>query len=320
MFLKYANKPHKSGNYFVGGCPICHEGKSWGKKQRAKYFPDENYFYCHNDQQGYCPYQWIEAVTGWSYQEILDDVISYSGKDFLERVELEQTFVATSTPAILPINSIDLTDPLQLQYYHGRHPIIDTALRYIEERRLLTAVNTCGKFYVSLDDPVFRNRLILPYYRGNDIEYYTTRTLVDTDPRPKYFGKFSVDKPIFNINKLDSSLGVYFMFEGPIDSMFCVNAVSITGVHASEYQLRQLSCYDMLMKRIWVLDNQRIDKTAREKTLKLADTGESVFVWPPQLEKYKDFNQLAVAIKQDQIPYQLITENAKSGVALKLSV
>jgi hypothetical protein len=320
MFLKYAEKPHKVGNHYEGGCPICREGKSWGKKQRLRYFPEENYFFCHNEQRGWNPYQWMTSVTNWCYDELLSNVIAFSGEDFLEKVSLEQTFAVTNEQPELPNDSFDLTDPRQVQYYTDSHPIVSTALDYIRDRRLLTAVNTCGKFYLSLGDVAFRNRLIIPYYNNGKIEYFTTRTLQSNDPRPKYFGKFA-DKPIFNLRTVDSSIPYYFCFEGPIDSMFCRNALSITGVHMSDFQANQLRCYDMMMDRIWVLDNQRLDKTARDRTIKLAtETKDKVFVWPPQLQKYKDFNQLAVALKWDEIPYQLIIDHAKSGTDLKLSV
>ncbi len=317
-FLKYANKPKKSGDSYVGGCPICHEGKSWGKKQRGVYIPNENYFYCYNDEEGYSPYQWIQRVTNWSYQQILKDVIDFSGKDFLERVETEQFHVASHVQLAIPPDSIDLTDPIQVSYYSD-NKFVQSALSYIKHRRLDTAVNRCDKYFISLSDPIHRNRLIIPFIHNGKVEFYQSRSISDQDPRPKYLGKFG-SKPIFNIDKLDPSIPYYFNFEGPIDSMFVKNAVASSGVVLTEMQRTQLSCYDMMMKRIWVLDNQRLDATAREKSVELAQTGDLVFVWPYALRNYKDINELAQKTGKDEIPYRLFVDNALSGDALKLAI
>ncbi len=318
MFLKYAGKPKKSGDTYVGCCPICHEGKSWGKKQRALYVPNENFFYCYNDNEGYSPYAWIKHVTGWSYQDILEDVIRFSGKDFLERVEVEQFHVATHEQPQIPPDSIDLTDEQQVSYYADNR-VVKHALQYVETRRLMTAVNRCDKYFISLNDPIHRNRLIIPFIVNGRIEFYVSRAIFDDDTRPKYLGKFG-SKPIFNINKIDSTIPYYFAFEGPIDSMFVRNAVACSGISMTASQKQQLSCYDMMMKRIWVLDNQRLDATAREQSIELAQTGDLVFVWPYALRNFKDVNELAQKTGKDEIPYRLFVDNALSGDALRLAL
>lgn len=318
MFLKYAGKPKKSGDSYTGGCPICHEGKSWGKKQRAAYFPSENYFYCFNDNEGYSPYHWIKEVTGWTYQDILDDVIQFSGKDFLERVEVEQFHVVSHEQPIIPPDSIDLTDQQQLEYFCDNN-VVSCALDYIKERRLLTAVNRCDKYFVSLNDPIHKNRLIIPFSSKGKIDFYISRALFNDDQRPKYLSKFG-SKPMFNLDKIDSSIPYYFNFEGPIDSMFVRNAVASSGVILTKGQTQQLACYDMMMKRIWVLDNQRLDATAREKSIELAETGDLVFVWPYALRNFKDINELAQKTGKDEIPYRLFVDNALSGDALRLAL
>lgn len=318
MFYKYANRPKKTGDSYIGGCPICREGKSWGRKQRACYFPNENYFYCHNENIGFSAYQWIKEVTGWDYQHILEDVIQFSGKDFLERVEMEQFHVSTHEQPPIPPDSIDLSDSQQVEYYND-NTNVQRAVQYIKHRRLDTATYRCDKYFISLNDPIHRNRLIIPFTNNGKIDFYLSRAISDDDQRPKYLGKFG-HKPVFNIKKIDSSIPFYFAFEGPIDSMFVRNAVACSGVVLTQQQRNQLACYDLMLKRIWVLDNQRLDATSREKSLELAETGDLVFVWPYALRNFKDVNELAQKTGKDEVPYRLFIDNALSGDALRLAL
>ena len=47
-FYQYAGYPrfNKVSNTYYGCCPICREGKSWGKKRRLYYVVDDNTLYC----------------------------------------------------------------------------------------------------------------------------------------------------------------------------------------------------------------------------------------------------------------------------------
>jgi hypothetical protein len=74
-------------------------------------------------------------------------------------------------------------------------------------------------------------------------------------------------------------------------------------------QLEELKFF----KKIWVLDNQWIDETARVKTLLLLEQGECVFIWPEKFKSFKDFNELCIYLKQDAIPHSFIKKNSTCG-------
>lgn len=44
----YSTGVRETNSYLNGCCPVCREGKSWGKRKRLFYFLDEDYIYCHN--------------------------------------------------------------------------------------------------------------------------------------------------------------------------------------------------------------------------------------------------------------------------------
>ena len=47
-FYQHAGYPKfvKSTNTYMGGCPICREGKSWGRKSRLYYISKDNVICC----------------------------------------------------------------------------------------------------------------------------------------------------------------------------------------------------------------------------------------------------------------------------------
>ena len=81
-----------------------------------------------------------------------------------------------------------------------------------------------------------------------------------------------------------------------------------------EQQIRQKPFH----KRIWVLDNQRCDQTAKEKTLSLLSQGEKCFIWPEELDQYKDFNDICTKINRDEISSRFIIKNSYSELKGKL--
>ena len=75
-----------------------------------------------------------------------------------------------------------------------------------------------------------------------------------------------------------------------------------------------------LQEIIWVLDNQYVDTASRKKTLHLLKQGFKIFLWPKELKKYKDINELCIATKIDEIGPNFILKNTVSGMKGVLTV
>lgn len=321
-FYQYAGAPEHSSRWFVGSCPICHEGKSWLKKKRLFYFPNQHYLYCHNCSRSWTPYFWIKEVSGMSFREIRDDIIDFGGDDIycLEYTNQYNDEKKLELPE-LPGECCNLKDDMQIKYFSNCF-IVKIAKEYCEKRRLFSCINSPKAIYVSLDDRFHRNRLIIPYYNSiGRIVSYISRSLLDSDEKPKYLFKFNVEKPLFNVDKVDSNFDHIFLFEGPIDSMFVKNGVAVSGIHLTNTQEEQLNEF-MFMKKIWVFDNFRTE--GKEVISKIRDKmkeGEYVFLYDNEFSKYKDLNQFCVEKKQDFIDPALIIKSSYTGNVglLKLS-
>ena len=202
---------------------------------------------------------------------------------------------------ILPTDSINLCDQAQIDYYKDSE-IVKRVYDTANERKLFSACNRPKTLWVSLKDPIHKNRLVIPFYdEFGDIVFYQSRTVFPTEKLPKYLSKSGSEKTLFNLNNIDSELDTLFIFEGPIDACFVRNGVAVAGIQESyssytQKQKDQLASFP-LHDKTWVLDSQWQDKAAKIKTKKLAEQGESVFIWPEKYGKqFKDFNDMAIAL------------------------
>jgi len=313
------NKYNKSYN---GCCPICKEGNSWGKKKRFYYIPDKELAYCHNCGYSKKALTFITEVTNKSLHEIINEVKEFD----IEILPIEEPKeVKKVIDKSLPEDCINLSDISQIEYYKD-NAVVKTALQLIRDRKLDKGINKPKTFYISLKDVVHKNRLILPFYDENDdIIFYQSRGLTKKDlfERPKYLSKVGAERSLYGMQNINSNLDNVFIFEGPIDSYFVENGLATCGItersdkmftSLQKEQINKLNLYE----KIYVLDNQYCDKAALSKSIILADNNEKVFIWPKELKRFKDFNDICVAGNKDKIKPEFILKNTHSGLKAKL--
>ena len=313
------NKYNKSYN---GCCPICKEGNSWGKKKRFYYIPEKELAYCHNCGYSKKALTFITEVTNKSLHEIINEVKEFD----IEILPIEEPKeVKKVIDKSLPEDCINLSDISQIEYYKD-NAVVKTALQLIRDRKLDKGINKPKTFYISLKDVVHKNRLILPFYDENDdIIFYQSRGLTKKDlfERPKYLSKVGAERSLYGMQNINSNLDNVFIFEGPIDSYFVENGLATCGItersdkmftSLQKEQINKLNLYE----KIYVLDNQYCDKAALSKSIILADNNEKVFIWPKELKRFKDFNDICVAGNKDKIKPEFILKNTHSGLKAKL--
>ena len=311
-FYQYAGYPRlkKSTAVYEGGCCMCREGNSWGRKRRLYFITKDNVICCHNCGWYSSPGDWIKHVTGMSWSEIFRETEEY---DIIPGLENSSEQTIRHEPD-LPHDSIDLFDAHQLRYYSNNKQV-KACLDMIASRRLDTAVNRPKSLYVSLNDKTHKNRVIIPFYNVNGkVSHYQSRK-ISNDHTPKYLSKTNSEKTLFNVDKLKTPDHI-FIFEGPIDSFFVKDSVAVAGIQDTsrlcftDSQQSQLDGF-VLSKKIWVLDN---DTTGRDKSKKLLERDECVFIWPRQLKQFKDINELCVRTKRDEVKREFILDHSYCGM------
>lgn len=311
---------HKNNNVYNFSCPICNEGKSKNKR-RGFYFVNENYFYCQNCQKSWSVADWIMEVEHISFRELIDEASNHDNtfSEIINRQSKPEPEIKVKLQS-LPYDSINLSDPIQLQH-HKNTKEVKFCLEYIKSRRLDTAVNKPKTFYISLTDAIHKNRLCIPFYNiDNKIIYYQTRALYNKDAEiAKYLCKVGEEKSLYGINNINSSLECIFIFEGPIDAMFCSNSIAVCGLSLTSFQQEQLDKYRMF-KKIWILDNQLDNDDVYNKYAEVINRGENIFFWPEEFRNYKDMNEVCVAAKRDSIPSKFILDNTLNGMPAQLKL
>ena len=319
IFYQYSSrvKYHKCSNSYRGTCFSCKEGASFGQKTRLNYYVDDDLIVCYNCQKSWGTLNWIKEVAGKSFKDILRESQEYDNFSTVSYEEfLDQKPKSNQT---LPVDSINLSDPIQIKYYSD-DPVVCYALNYIKTRRLDTAINKCT-FYISLKDYLHKNRLVIPFSDlDNKIRFYQTRAIYkENENMGKYLSKLNADKSIFGLNTVDESLDYLFVFEGPIDSMFVKNGISMAGLKISEHQKELLNKY-FLFNKIWVLDNQLENIDVKNKMLQLIDAGEQVFMWPKNYSNFKDVNEICCALKINSVEPEFFIRNSYSGLKARTMV
>lgn len=322
-FYQFAGSPkhNKFSNFYQGSCPICREGTSWLKKQRCYYIVNKNIIHCHNCGWHGNPVNWIMELSGDSFSDVMRQSKNYDTiniDDFSKPKFKKVTYD-------LPCDSIDLEDQEQVNFFKNEFAV-KKAIEVLDKRKLLSAVNRPKKYYLSLNDFVHQNRLIIPFYDENDkIIFYQSRKILDDDHKPKYLSKKDSDRSIFNINRVDENIPYIFVTEGPIDSTFIKNGVALAGISESgsetftERQKKQIKLFP-LHEIVFVLDNQWNDSTSKNKSKALLDSGNKVFIWPKEYSQFKDINDICVAYNLNEIPYKFIYKHSYKGLTGKLKI
>jgi len=122
-FVRYK----KSSGIYEGCCPTCREGKSWGKKRRLYYIPDKDLICCKNCSRNWSPVNWVKELSGLTFHEVMEEAKDY---DFASFEIKDEKFVRPKSEA-LPVDSINLFDQQQVNYYIKEKVVID-ALKIIK--------------------------------------------------------------------------------------------------------------------------------------------------------------------------------------------
>lgn len=314
----YKVSHNKSNDTYNCCCPICREGKSWGRKKRCFFVPENDLIFCHNCGWSSKPYKWIREVSGMSHDDLKRD-IEEGEYGIIDVLDLNEEAKILKEQPSLPLDSINLSDDRQVEFYK-KNKMVQIACAYIKKRRLDTAINKPDAFYISLKDKTHKNRLIIPFKDQNGkIIFYQSRKLLKSDEKCSYISKFDGDKSLFGIERINPDLDYVFLIEGPIDACFLQNSLGLGGINKGNHMFTPIQKKQIdglsFFKKIWVLDSQWLDTTAREKTNNLIEAGETVFIWPREEGlKYKDLNQMCIDQQIDQVPIDFIIKNSSKDL------
>jgi len=294
-------------------CHICGDSQKNKLKARGYLFAQNGeYFYrCHN------------CSASLNFKQFLNSLDPIMADEFSKEKFMEKTgLVATAKPVekdigkfIQPkfIKYTALNTLKKVSQLDPAHPV----KRYVVSRKIpstmhfklfyapkfKTFVNTLipDKFDTDKDDFVDEPRLIIPFvdqnqqligFQGRNFSKDGIRyiTIMLDSTKPKVYGLEGVD---FNEK--------FYVFEGPIDSMFIKNSIAMAG-----------SSLDRLLDKhksnaVIVFDNEPRNVEIVKTIEKYIQLGYNVVIWPSHIQQ-KDINDMVLAGVQP-VDLKLIIDN-----------
>lgn len=312
-FFKHVGYPQKRANGdMVGCCPVCMEGKSWGKKRRFNYFADKQAWVCFNCSETFNTISFVKSMEGCTFVDMLkeldeDDYIDLSnGKEYVqlkeEKLDIDK-----------PVDTIDLFDEGQRSFYHDDF-FVKKAWAEIKRRRLDTAVNR-GELWLSPKHWLHRNRIIIPFYdTDHKLIFYQSRAQTDKQTEMgKYISSLNGQKIFYGLERIDYSIPNSFMFEGPLDSFFVKNSFGGGGIKLNTDQKEVLADLEMFSDVIYCLDNDFDNEDVVALYRSYITSGKKMFMWGGDFENVKDVNQYAIDMGVDEITHDQLLDHVYSG-------
>ena len=300
----------KNGTHFYTRCPLCGDSKKNSRKKRF-------HLDWHNGNPGYHCFNCDEAgpflklyaiVKGISESQAKSELFKYDSdriKKSLTRKNIAQIFTSeTKSYNYILENCLDEpTASVLSDYWMG---ILNS---FREDRQIPKEY----KLYFCFTGR-YKNRIIVPVYKGNDIIYFQGRRIPGTLMQPKYLNPLT-EKQIIIHNEENFVRDKYIVVtEGLIDAFSCyTQGTACLGKEISEPFLKGLFC--LTDKGVIIaLDNDESGGKSLDKFMKNnAYNQRCRYFLMPDKYKYdcKDINDIKVKYNVDNL-YELVVNNSYS--------
>jgi hypothetical protein len=287
-------------------CFKCGDSKKNKSKTRGYFFEHKgNYVYkCHN-----CGFS-------CNLYSVLETVSPTLCKEYSFEVYREKNPNAEKKPEPKKHNPVFSELGTRLDLLNPEHK----AVKYVESRKI--PKEKYSNFYYTADfGKIMRSfdkegkaeeRLVIPFYdeTGNLIGVQG-RAFTENAIRYITLKQEGCERLWYNLDKVDPRSTVY-VTEGPIDSMFIPNGISMQGAG----WLSELPEKIKNSKLVFIFDNEPRNKEIVEVLAKYVEAGKEVVIWPEEINK-KDINDMVVAYGTS-LTLKLIINNIYSGLKAKM--
>lgn len=297
--IKYANlvsmrldkfKVKQSNPYLANfRCKICGDSKKNPNKCRGYIYNQKGtlWYSCHNCGAGMHLSEFIKLVDPQLYGQYVSE--RYLNNDKSEKQEKKKEVLIEGTPleTLYKISELVPTHPTR-EYVASRMipPAYYEKLYAVDEFKHWVEKFMPGKFEnMKTDEP----RLVIPFYnKKNSLIGFQGRSLKPLSLN-RYITIMMGNSPkVFGWDEVDDS-DLFYVLEGPIDSMFVDNSIAMIG---SSVPLKELNLRDN--NAIFVYDNQPRNPEIVNKISRKIKEGYMVALLPDSF-KHKDINDAILA-------------------------
>jgi len=307
-------KPHISNNDIAIGCPLCNEGNSAGKKQRCHLYDykDSTLVHCFNCDHHSNLANFLKLVDLDLYNSYINEIKFNKINNLKNELSLnEEISIEKKKDKNLKLFNINdfgiikaTESKLAMSYLYKRciSPKLFDEFYYIDKIIELEVKGEIKpyKLYTGIIFPLW-------YDKSKNLIYgFQYRNIKEK----QFFTYLPIENENYKIYNYFNTTNKVYVFESVFDmysnNIPLKNKISLLGSDLNENIINN---YD---KIIICLDNQNVDKTAREKLLKFSEkynyTNKIYFyLWDERI-KTKDFNSLLCKIKEKyENPYEKIS-------------
>jgi transcription elongation factor Elf1 len=321
---RFKRKNQKSYNF---RCPICGDSEKSKTKARGYFYQKGNdmFFRCHNCGEGstlanfikqldphlygqYCLERYSQGETGHSNYEKPKFEFNWNKPSKREDTEVhENPLNSYPTIASLPEShpaSEYIRRRLIPEYFHSK-------LYYVPDfKELVDAFEPEDDHELQSGD----SRIVIPFYAPDGrLIAFQGRTLGKSSLR---YITIKVDPnapKIFGLDRLDPNK-LFYIVEGPFDSMFLDNAIATAGAPMTLKDLKEIG-----EDFVFVYDNEKRNKAIVDLMVKMAEKEQAVCVWPATLEE-KDINDMILSGKTPAEIMRIITSNTYAGLEARIAI
>lgn len=318
------NFKRKSGGLYNCSCPFCGDSESDKRKARGYIYSKggKTLYHCHNCSVTYAFPNFLKNFDYNMYSEF--NLERLRDEKTPQQADLEQFVAKMKKPVFL--QSGPLSKLKKISQLRADHP----AKVLVDKRMIPTPFHAklfyCPKFFAwsnsvvpgKFDEASLRYdepRLLIPFinrdqamhaFQGRSFDPKSkTRyiTIVNDETTPKIYGLDAVD-----MSKK------FYVFEGPIDSMFVPNSVATAGG-----DLIAATVGMPKKNMVIVYDNEPRSNETVKKLDKAIINGYNVCIWPSNLES-KDVNDMVMSgLSPDFVRY-IIDTNTHSDLRARLAL
>ena len=296
-------------------CPICGDSQKNKFKARGYIFEKNgDYFYrCHNCSASLNFKQFLTAVDQPLSEEYTKDKFAEKAGilgapkkpvNDISKVVQPKFIKYTALNTLKKVSQLEPSHPVK-RYIEARKIPSSMHFKLFYAPKFKAFVNTLipDKFDSTEDEP----RLIIPFvdqdqqligFQGRNFAKDGIRyiTIMLDKTKPKVYGLEST-----NLNEK------FYVFEGPIDSMFIKNSIAMAGSSLDSLLSTHKS------RAVIVFDNEPRNKEIVKNIEKYIELGYAVTIWPQHIVE-KDINDMVLAGVQPANIKMIIDNNTFRGI------
>ena len=314
----------KNENTLNHRCPYCGDSAKNTYKARGYHFQvGQNFVYkCHNCGKSTSSVNFLKDHFPMIHKEYIKEWLKENGKaPRQKKMPSANEFKFTPREEVLNMKRIDLTavcfraneKGVARDFLESRK-IPESKIQdlwFVPQAQSLGLLSNKYKDRVLGDDP----RVVIPFFDESGELVGISGRAINDSPLRYLTMRFLDDVPlIYNIDKVDKSKTIY-VTEGPIDSLFLPNAISVGG---SDFKKIDDSIKE---NAILIYDNEPRNTEILKKINEVIDLGWSVCIWDDRrVSDIQDINDMVLnGLSQDEI-VDIITSNTYSGLSAKVKL